>query len=114
MSVVDLGVEVVDVDTAGKLNFLRFNDLLLLLCFLFLLVTLKAELSVVHNATYGRIALRSHKNEIVALVVGILESVDCRDNSDLLSICANYSYLLLLTETGESEYGFVDCQLEFE
>ena len=54
--------KVVGIDTAGKLYLLKLDGLLLLFGFLFLLVSLEAELAVVDYLTYGRLCLRSHKN----------------------------------------------------
>ena len=51
---IDLRVEVVHVDVAGKLDLLDLGYLLLFARFFFLLVALESELSVVQYLTYRR------------------------------------------------------------
>ena len=87
-----LGLEVVGVYTAGELNFLKLDYLLLFLGFLFLFVAFEAVLTVIHDTTYGRLCLRCHKNQVIALIVGDLQSCIRRHNSYDLALNINYSY----------------------
>ena len=54
-SMLDLGVEVVLLYAARKLNFLEFDRCLLLFGSFFLLFAFKAELAVVHYTAYRRL-----------------------------------------------------------
>ena len=83
-----LGLEVVRVDTAGKLNLLELNDLLLLASFLRLLLSVEAELSIVHNTTYGGNGVRSHQNKVEALFVSETQCGIAGHNAKLL-ICGS-------------------------
>lgn len=74
LRVSDLGLEVVRIDPAGKLNFLQFHRRLLLPRFLFALVALESELSVVHDLTHGRDSLSRHHDQIHTAVVSLFES----------------------------------------
>ena len=65
-------VEVMLVDTAGKMNFLDNNNLLLLLLLLLSLMLLVTVLTVIHCAAYGRSSLRCDTNKVYALFVCIL------------------------------------------
>ena len=65
-------VEVMLVDTAGKMNFLDNNNLLLLLLLLLSLMLLVTVLTVIHCAAYGRSSLRCDTNKVYALFVRIL------------------------------------------
>jgi hypothetical protein len=51
--VIDTRFEVMLLDTAGELNLLDLHDHLLFLRFLFSLIALESELSVINCATYG-------------------------------------------------------------
>jgi len=64
-------VEVVLVDTAGKVNLLDNDSLLLLHLFLFSLMLLITVLTVIHGAAYGRSSLRRDTNKVYALFVRI-------------------------------------------
>ena len=108
---IDLGIEVVYVDMAGKLDFLYLGDLLLLSRFLLLLVALEAELAVVHDSTYGNFALRSDENEIVSLIVSVFKGGCRADNAYLLTVGADYTDLLLTAEAGEGEDRLVYCHI---
>ena len=88
-----LGIEIVGIDPTGQLNFLQLNDLLLLLCFLFLFVSLKAIFSVVHNATYGGLCLRRHQNQIQTVVVRDLQCRIGAHNSDGISVFTDHANL---------------------
>ena len=73
--VLDLGLKVVGVDTAGQLDLLELNSLLLFLRFLLTLATLEQELAVIHNLTYGGSSLCGHHHQIHALIVRQLQSL---------------------------------------
>ena len=106
--VVDLGIEVVYINVTGELDLLDLHDMLLFTGFLFLLVALKAELSVVHDTAHGRIALGSDQNEIESLVVGHLESRDERDHTDLLTVRTDDTNLLGTAKARKGEDSVVD------
>lgn len=72
---INLGVEVVYVDKACKLYLFDLNDLLLFTSFLFLLVTVKTELAVVHDLAHGRLSLSGHKHQIESSVVCSVQSL---------------------------------------
>ena len=69
VGMLDLGLEVVRVDTAGELNLLDLDNGLLLLCFLLSLVALKAVLAVIHDAAYRRLRVGSDEHQIEILFV---------------------------------------------
>ena len=71
LCVVYAGVEVMRVDTAGELNLLDLNDLLLFACFLFLFIALEAELAVVHCACNGGHCLGSDKHKVKSSVIRV-------------------------------------------
>jgi len=66
------GVEVVLIDTAGEMNLLDNDSLLLLLLLLLSLMLLVTVLTVIHCAAYGRSRLRCDTNKVYALFVCIL------------------------------------------
>ena len=65
-------VEVMLVDTAGKVYLLDNDCLLFLLLLFFSLMLLVTVLTVIHCAAYGRSSLRCDTNKVYALFVRIL------------------------------------------
>ena len=99
LCVVSLGVEVIYVDMAGKLDLFDINLLLLFLCFFLFLVAVKAELSVVEYSAYGRIALGRDEYKVESVFVcNVKCSFDCND-SYLLAFIADHSDLALTCES---------------
>ena len=92
-SLIYSGIEVVLLNAAGELNLLDLNDNLLLLCFLFSLVTLETELSVIDCAAYRGSRIRNYKNEIYTVVVRKGSCIVDLHNAYLLIRGADNSYL---------------------
>ena len=68
-----LGFVVVGVNTAGELNLLGLDHLLLFLGLLFALILFKAIFTVVHDLAYGGICVGRHHHKIQRLVVSHLK-----------------------------------------
>ena len=94
-SVVCLGVEVVNVDAAGELNLLDLDGLLLLLSFLFLLVTLIAVLAVVHDLAYRRVCGGGNQYKVQSHLVRFFKRVARAHNAKLLAVACNNANFLL-------------------
>ena len=94
--VLDLGLEVVGLDTAGKLYLLDLDNVLLLLCFLFSLFLLVAVASVVSDTTYGRLGVGGNEDKVKTLIVCGAKGVVGRHNTDLLTVGSDNSYFFSL------------------
>lgn len=68
-SVLHLGFEIVRFDTAGQLNLLNLDNVLLLFRFLLAFFLLEAVSSVVYYAAYGGLSVGGNENEIESLIV---------------------------------------------
>jgi len=84
-----LGVKVISINTAGKLNLLYVNDLLFLFCFLLTLITLITVLTVIHDSAYGRICLCRYKYKVETCIIGHIKRLIERNESELLVVCAD-------------------------
>ena len=93
-SVVDLGLEVVGINGAGKSDLLDVHDLLLLFRFLFLFIALKTEFSVINYLAYGRISLSRDHYEIESLVVCMILRCGNGEQSHLLALRSDDTYNL--------------------
>lgn len=93
LSVTSLGLEIVSVDPAGELYLLELDGLLFFLGFLFLFVSFKAELTVVHYTAYRRLSLGSHQNKIITLIVSELQSGVRGHDPYCLAVNTDNSYL---------------------
>ncbi len=92
----DLGLEVVVLDTAGKLYLLDLDDILLFLCFLFSLFLFVAVASVVNDATHGGLCIGGNEDKVKTLVVRGAKGVVGRHNTDLFTVGSNNSYFFSL------------------
>ncbi len=92
----DLGFEVVVLDTAGKLYLLDLDDILLFLCFLLSLFLLIAVASVVNYATYRGLCVGGNEDKVETLVVCGAKGVVGRHNTDLLTVGSDNSYFFSL------------------
>jgi len=86
VGVIELRIEVIVSDNYGQLDLLGLHRLLFFAGFLFLLYLVEAEFSVVHDTAYGRLRLRSDKNEIQIFVVCKLLGLIRRDDTERLSV----------------------------
>lgn len=86
VGVIELRIEVIVSDNYGQLDLLGLHRLLFFAGFLFLLYLIEAEFSVVHDTAYGRLRLRSDKNEIQIFVVCKLLGLIRRDDTERLSV----------------------------
>ena len=86
VGVIQLRIEVIVSDNYGQLDLLGLHRLLFFAGFLFLLYLIEAEFSVVHDTAYGRLRLRSDKNEIQIFVVCKLLGLIRRDDTERLSV----------------------------
>ena len=86
VGVIELRIEVIVSDNYGQLDLLGLHGLLFLAGFLFLLDLVEAEFAVVHNAAYGRLRLRSDKNEIQIFIVCKLFGLIRCDDTQRLSV----------------------------
>ena len=86
VGVIQLRIEVIVSDNYGQLDLLGLHRLLFFAGFLFLLYLVEAEFSVVHDTAYGRLRLRSDKNEIQIFVVCKLLGLIRRDDTERLSV----------------------------
>ena len=91
----NLGVEVVFGDITGKLYLLDLNDLLLFASFFLFLITVKAELAVVHDLAYGRICLSRHQYEVETSVICSVESLRKGNDSELLAVVTDHANALV-------------------
>ena len=91
-SLVNTRFEIVNIDAAGKLHLLHLYDLLLLACFFFFFVTLKAVFTVIHRTAYGRNSVRSDQYEIVTAVVRICLSIVQAHNTELTVVFIQHTY----------------------
>ena len=94
--VLDLGFEVVGLDTAGKLYLLDLDNILLLLCFLLSLFLFVAVAAVVSDTTYGGLCVGGNEDKVKTLIVCGAKSVVRRHNTDLLTVGSDNSYFLTL------------------
>ncbi len=94
--VLDLGLEVVGLDTAGKLYLLDLDNILLFLCFLFSLFLLVAVASVIGDATYGRLCVGGNEDKVKTLIVCGAKGVVGRHNTDLFTVGSDNSYFFSL------------------
>ena len=92
----DLGLEVVGLDTAGKLYLLDLDDILLFLCFLLSLFLLIAIASVVSDATYRGLCVGGNEDKVKTLIVCGAKGVVGRHNTDLLTVGSDNSYFFSL------------------
>ncbi len=67
---IEFCVEIVCVDTALELNFLKFDNLSLFALFLFTLFLFEAVLAVVHDLTYGGYRIGSDLDKVELGLVG--------------------------------------------
>ena len=86
VGVIQLRIEVIVSDNYGQLDLFGLHRLLFFAGFLFLLYLVEAEFSVVHDTAYGRLRLRSDKNEIQIFVVCKLLGLIRRDDTERLSV----------------------------
>lgn len=94
--VLDLGLEVVGLDTAGKLYLLDLDNILLFLCFLLSLFLLVAIASVVGDTTYGRLCVGGNEDKVKTLIVCGAKGVVGRHNTDLFTVGSDNSYFFSL------------------
>ena len=105
--VVGFGVEVVGVDVAGKLNFLDVDFGLIFLGFLFSLLAVKTEFTVVENSADGGIARRGDQDKIKIFVVSTFKSAaDCH-NAHLFTLGADHTDLRFFVHAARKDF-FVD------
>ena len=92
----DLGLEVVGLDTAGKLYLLDLDDILLFLCFLLSLFLFIAIASVVGNTTYRGLCVGGNEDQVKTLIICGAKGVVGRHNTDLLTVGSDNSYFFSL------------------
>lgn len=96
LGVICLCLEIVCVDTAGKLNLLQLGCLLLFLCFLFPLLFVETEFAEIHDAAYRGVSLRRHHNQIKSLFISQIKGLAAGHDAELLSVLSDESDLLFL------------------
>ena len=79
-------IKVIHVDMTGELNLLSLDNLLLFTSFLFLFITLEAELSIIHNSAHRRFSLRCDENKIKSPVISHILCCRKGDNTKLLAV----------------------------
>ena len=94
--VLDLGLEVVGLDTAGKLYLLDLDNILLFLCFLLSLFLLVAVASVIGDTTYGGLCVGGNEDKVKTLIVCGAKGVVRGHNTDLLTVGSDNSYFFSL------------------
>ena len=67
--VLHLGLEIVGLDTAGKLNFLDLDHVLFLLCFFFSLLLLETVFAEVDDLAYRGLCVGRNKHQVKSLIV---------------------------------------------
>jgi hypothetical protein len=87
--VIEFCVEIVRVDTALQLDFLKLDDLTLFALFLFALFLFETEFAVVHNLTYGRYRIGRDFYKIKLCFVCEIQSFLDFHNAELFSVCAD-------------------------
>ena len=95
LGVLQLGVEVIGVDTGRHADLLDLDNALVLLCFLFLFGLLETELTVVHDSADGRIGAGSYLDQIQILFNCYFEGFCCGHDAELLSFTADQAYFLV-------------------
>ena len=83
---IELCVEIVVSYNYGQLDLLGLRGLLFFAGLFFFLYLVKAEFTVIHYAAYGRLRLRSDKNEIQISVVCKLLRLLRRNDTQRLSV----------------------------
>ena len=95
LSVAELRVEVVGVDTGRHTDLLDLDDTLIFLGFLFLLRLLETELTIVHDLTHGGIGAGSDLNKIKLVFLGYLQRRRCGHDAELLALTADQAYFFI-------------------
>ena len=90
-STIDLGIKIVSIDTAGKLNFLDLNSRLLLFRFLVTLIALVAVFTVVHSAANRRSSLRRDEDEVHTVIESICTSLADGHDTQLIAILIQHT-----------------------
>ena len=89
------GVQVIRVDSGRHTNLLDFHDVLIFLCFLFLLELVEAELSVVHDPTDRRNCIGRDFNKIELLLLCHCQCFFGCNDTDHCAVSADQSDFLI-------------------
>ncbi len=88
-----LDVHVMNICPGSHLNLLDLDDCLFLLGFLGLFALLITELAVIHDPAYRWTGIGSYLHQIKSPVPGLFQGLLSGDNTKLLSVFINQSYL---------------------
>jgi len=96
LGVFELGVEIADINTRRHPDFLDLHHVLVLLRFLFPLALLKTELAVIHQLADGRDSLGRDLDKIQTLLIGNLQRLIGRHDTELFTFGTDQSDLLVV------------------